>query len=169
VEEERVDEGTLVAGVICAAGSGVDHHSGGFVDHGEVLVFVEDVKGDVFGDGMEWFGLGRAFDLDGFAAVEFLLGLGCVAVDADLTGFDEELDAGSGDIGECLSEVLIEAKTGGGRVGGEGADAVFAVVFEIEDGNGRRRRLFDTTGGAVFGFYGAAALALGEHVLRRHG
>jgi hypothetical protein len=74
----------------------VDHHAGGFVDDGEVLVFVENFEGDVFGDGVEGRGLRGAFDLDGLAAVEFLFGLGGIAVDADLTGFDEELDAGLG-------------------------------------------------------------------------
>ncbi len=62
--------------VVGRAGAGVDHHAGGFVDDGEVLVFVEDVEGDVFGEGVEGCGLRGAFDLDGFAAVELLLGLG---------------------------------------------------------------------------------------------
>src|ERR1700677_4880421 len=126
-----------------------------------MLVFVEDVEGDVFGNGVEGFGLGRALDLDGLAAVKFLLRFGGVAVDADLAGFDEELDTGAGDVGQGLGEVLIEAKVCGCRVGGEGADAVFAVVFEFEDGNGWWRGFFDTAGGAVLGFYGAAALAFG--------
>jgi hypothetical protein len=94
VEEECVDEGPSVAGVICAAGSGVHHHASGLVDDSEELVFVEDVEGDVFRDGVEGFGLGRAFDLDGFAAVEFLFRLGWITVNADLTRFDEELDTG---------------------------------------------------------------------------
>jgi hypothetical protein len=154
----------------------VDHHAGGFVDDGEVLVFVEDFEGDVFGDGVEGGGLRGAFDLDGLAAVEFLFGLGGVAGDADLTGFDEELDAGSGDVGEGLGEVLVEAEVGGGGVGKEGADAGAGVFFEVgfevievDDGDWGRGGFFDASGGAVLGFYGAAALAFGEHVLRRHG
>jgi hypothetical protein len=106
VKEEGVDEGALVARVGFAAcegggaGSGVDHHAGGFVDDGEVLVLVEDFERDVFGDGVQGGWLWGAFDLDGFAAVEFLFGLGGVPVDANLAGFDEEPDAGSGDVGE---------------------------------------------------------------------
>jgi hypothetical protein len=154
----------------------MDHHAGGFIDDGEVLVFVEDFERDVFGDGVERGGLRSAFDLDGFAAVEFLFGLGGVAVDADLTGFDEELDTGAADVGEGLGEVLVEAEVRGGGVGREGADAgvvggvgVFFEVVEGDDGDRGWEGFFDASGGAVLGFYGAAALALGEHVLRRHG
>jgi hypothetical protein len=171
VEEECVDEGAAVAGVVGGAGSGVDHHSSGLVDDGEVLVFVEDVEGDVLGDGVEGRGLGRAFDLDGFATVEFLFGLGRIAIDADLACFDEELDAGSGDVREGLGEVEIEAEIGGGGVGGEGADCI-GVLFdfvEFEDGDRGRGELFYAASGAVLVFYSAATLALGEHVLRRHG
>ena len=171
VEEEGVDEGAAVAGVVGGAGAGVDHHAGGFVDDGEVLVFVEDVEGDVLGDGVERGRVGGAFDLDGLAAVEFLLGLGGVAVDADLAGFDEELDAGAADVGDGLREILVEAEVGGGGVGEEGADAFFGIgeVFvEVEDGDGRRGGFFYATGGAVLVLDGVAALAFGEHVLRRH-
>jgi hypothetical protein len=105
-----------------------------------------------------------------------LFGLGGMAVDADLAGFDEELDAGSGDVGEGLGEVLVEAEIGGGGVGKEGADAggvgcvgVFFEFVEVDDGDWGWSGFFDASGGAVLGFYGAAALALGEHVLRRHG
>jgi hypothetical protein len=158
----------------------VDHHAGGLVDDGEVLVFVEDFEGDVFGDGVEGGGARGAFDLDGFAAVELLFGLGGVAVDADLAGFDEELDARAGDVGEGLSEalgeILVQAEVGGGGVGKEGADAggvggvgVFFELVEVDDGDWGWSGLFDASGGAVLGFYGMAALALGEHVLRRHG
>ncbi len=132
VVEEGVDEGAAVAGVFVVdcggAGSGVDHHAGGLVDDGKVLVFEEDVEGDVFGEGVEGRGAGGAFDLDGLAAEEFLLGLGGVAVDADLAGFDEELDASAGDVGDGLGEVLVEAEVGRGGVGGEGADLGSTVV-----------------------------------------
>jgi hypothetical protein len=173
VEEEGVDEGAAVAGVFGRARACVDHHASGFVDDGEVLVFVEDVEGYVLGDGVEGRGLGGAFDLDGFAAVELLFGLGGVAVDADLAGFDEELDAGAGDVGEGLGEVEIEAEVGGGWVGDKGAESgsvgVLFDLVEFEDRDWERGEFFDAAGGAVLGFYGAAALALGEHVLRRHG
>jgi len=175
VIEKGIDEGASVAGVVGGASSGVDHHAGRFVDDGEVLVFVEDVEGDVFGDGVEGRGVGRAFDFDGLAAAEFMFGLGGLTVDANLSGFDEELDAGAGDVGEGLGEVLVETEIGGG-VGGEGADVglaggtgVVGVVFELDDGDGDGGGFFDASGGTVFGADGAVTLALGEHVLRGHG
>ncbi len=140
MEEERVDEGAAVALVVGGAGAGVDHHAGGLVDDGEVLVFVEDVEGDVFGDGVERLrGWGAPSISMASPPCELLLGLGGLAVDADLAGFDEELDAGAADVGDGLGEVLVEAEAGGGGVGGEGADAVcvgVGVVFvEVEDGD----------------------------------
>jgi hypothetical protein len=168
VEEQGVNESAAIARLVGGTGSCVDHHTGGFVDDGEVFIFVEDVEGNVFGSGVKGRGLGRAFYLDGFSAVEFLLGLCQIAVDADLASLDEELDAGSGDVGEGLGEVLVEAEIRGGWVGGEGMEAIFCFVLEFEDRDWRWCGFFDAAGGAVFGFYGAAALALGEHVLRRH-
>jgi hypothetical protein len=176
VEEERIDEGAAVAFVIAGTGSGVDHHAGWLVDDGEIFVFVEDVERDVFGCGMERRRLRRAFDLNGLAAVELLFGLGGVTINADLASFDQELDSGSGDIREGLGQVLIEAKIGCGWVGDEGARAggagyvgVFFELVEVDYGDWWWESLLNSSGGAVFGFYGAASLALGEHVLRRHG
>ena len=57
VVKQRVDQRAAVALVVGAAGAGVDHHAGGFVDDGEVLVLEEDVEGDVLGKA--WSGVGR--------------------------------------------------------------------------------------------------------------
>jgi hypothetical protein len=173
VEEQRVDEGAAVSFVVGATGAGVDHHAGRFIYDGEVLVFVEDVQRDVFGCGVERRGVRAAFDLDRFAAMKLLFGLGGVAVDANLIGLDKELNADARDVWKGLSEVLVEAEIGGGGVGEEGADCggvgVFLDVVEFEDGDWWGERLFDAAGGAVLGFYGAATLALGEHIFRGHG
>jgi hypothetical protein len=101
--------------------------------------------------------------------VEFLFGLGQATVDSDLTGFDEELDAGAADVREGLGEVLVEAEVGCGGVGGEGADAILGVVINFKNRDGGWEDFFDASCSAVLRFYSAAALALGEHVLRRHG
>jgi hypothetical protein len=146
----------------------MDHHSSRFVDNGKKLILVEDVEGNVFGNGVERSGLRGAFDLNGFATVELLLRVPRVTVYANLTGLDEKLDARATDVRKCLSEIEIEAKIRGSRVGGEGANTVFCFVFEFKDGYRKRGCLFNATGGYVFGTNGATALALGEHVLRRH-
>ena len=93
-----------------------------------------------------------------------------MALDADLAVLDQHLDAGAADVGNGLGEILVEAQAGGGGIGGEGVDMVFGVIVEVnvQNRNGRRRRLFDASGSAVLVLYGAAALALGEHVFRRH-
>src|SRR5579871_1060649 len=171
VVEKGVDEGAVVAGIVGGAGAGVDHHASGLVDDGEVLVFVEDLEGDVLGKGVEGRRVWGAFNLDLLAAVKFLFGLGGSAGDADLAVLDEELDTGAADVGDGLGEVLVEAQACGFGGGGEGMDVVFGVVVEVdyEDRDGQRGGLFDASGGAVLVLDGAAALALGEHVLRRHG
>jgi len=174
--EERVDERAAVARVYIPSPGryrtrpGVDHHAGGFVDDGEVFVFVDDIERDVLGEGVERRRLWRAFDLDGLASVELLLRLGGVASDANLFVFNEELDAGAADVGDGLGEVLVEAESGGFGRGGEGADAVLRLLLvEVEGGNGGRRGWLGAARGAVLRLDGAAALAFGEHVLRRHG
>ena len=67
----------------------------------------------------------RAFDLDGLAAVQLLLRLGSLAVDADLAVFDQQLHAGAADVGDRLGKILVEPQSGGRGIGGEGANAVF--------------------------------------------
>ena len=48
--------------------------------------------------------------------------IGRIAVDTDLAGLDEELDAGARGVGESLGEVLVETEVVGGGVGKERAD-----------------------------------------------
>ncbi len=68
--QQGVDQGVAIAVGVGGAGAGVDHHTGGFVDDGEVGVFIDNVERDCFGDGAQ----GRAFDFaedfDCFAAAE---------------------------------------------------------------------------------------------------
>ena len=54
----------------------------GLVDHGEIVVFVENIERHCFGDDVGAFGL-RDFDFDLFAGLDAMRGLGDYAVDAD--------------------------------------------------------------------------------------
>src|ERR1700740_3066217 len=69
--QERVDQRPAIALVIGRAGAGVYHHAGALVDDCEVVIFVEDVEGDVFGAGAERRARGGAEDGDALAAAEF--------------------------------------------------------------------------------------------------
>ena len=114
VVEEGVDEG---AGA--AAGAEVDDEAGGLVDGDDAGVLIEDVEGDVFGEGAEGFQAG-GLDGDGVAGVEFGGGLGGGAVEEDATVIDPGGEAGAGEFGQAGGEEVVEAGTGGGGVAGEG-------------------------------------------------
>ena len=88
--KEGIDEGAV--GV---AGGGVDDHAVGFIENDEVLVFVEDVEGDVLRDEFEGDGFGDG-DADEVAGIEGLFGFGGAVVDEDVTVFDEGLQARTG-------------------------------------------------------------------------
>ena len=160
-----------VAGVVGSAGAGVNHHAGGLVDDGEVVVLVEDVERNVLGSGVKGCGVGLALDLDLLAAVELELGGGDGSVDADLAGVDEQLHAGAADVRQGLGEVGVQAQAGGGGVRGEGADVVFegGIFVEVKLGDGWGGCGFDAAGGAILSTHGLAAVPFGQHVLGGHG
>jgi hypothetical protein len=94
----------------------VDHHPGGLVNDGQVVVFVADVERNLFGDGAERRTCGRTEDSDVLAAAEFKGCLGGCVVDQDLLFGDELLDAGAADVVKMSDKKLIE--TAAGVVGG---------------------------------------------------
>jgi len=119
VVEQGVDESAAIAGIVGGSGSGVDHHAGGLVDDGEIVVFENDVEGDFFGDGAQGKRVGRSGDGDLFFAIAFQTerGLGMRAVDQNFSTLDELLDAGAADFcliefGELEGQVLVEALSG---------------------------------------------------------
>ena len=91
----------------------------GFIDDCEIFVFVEDRERDILG---KRFGGGIGWDLDGdfrsFGDGGFRLGV--FAIEADIAGFYEALQAGPGELGEVGSEYAIESLAGIGSGGGEG-------------------------------------------------
>ena len=105
-------------------GGGVNNHPGGFVDHGEVFVFIDDVERYVLGDGPERRGVGLAGNLDALAGLELERGLHGAAIDEDIALVEEQLDARAADVFDGLGEELVETAAG-------------AVFGHFDDANGR--------------------------------
>src|SRR3974377_917099 len=58
--KQGVDEGAAIAGIVGGPGASVDHHAGRLIDDGQVFVFVENLKRNVFGNRPEWWPDGRS-------------------------------------------------------------------------------------------------------------
>ena len=118
-------------------------HTGGLVDHGQVVVFVDDVKRNVLGLGAQWSGLRLAFDLDLLATAEFVAGLRGRTIHGDLAVLDEHLHARAANVRDCLGEIGIQAHLCGCGLSDEAADAVLWLkVFQnLDFRSGRLERL----------------------------
>lgn len=103
VVDESVDEGS---GPFTAGG--VDDEVGLFVEGEEVLVFVEDVEGDGFGDEFVD-GLGWGDHFDEVAVLGVVGGFDDASVGGDEAVTDDALDAGAGEVADAIDEVLVEA------------------------------------------------------------
>ncbi len=103
VVEEGVDEGARAV-----SGSGVDDEPGGFVDDDDVFVFMEDIEWDIFWLGVVWLGLWD-FNGDDVALIDGGFGFGDLAVDEDVTRFEQGLDAGAGELWDLGAEENVEA------------------------------------------------------------
>jgi hypothetical protein len=103
----------------------VDHHSGGLVDDGQVLILMQDVEENVFWEGVERRRVGRPFDLNLLPSQQLQLRLWRLAVDAYLTVFDQKLYTGTTNIRDSLRKILIEAEASGLRRSGKGVDPLF--------------------------------------------
>ena len=194
VVQQRVDQRAAVARVVGRACAGVDHHAGGLVDHGEVLVLVEDVEREC---PPAWRAAAR--DAARLRSRWPRRRAACAwpwrgAVDAHLAGFDQQLHAGAADLRNGLREIGVQAHAGGGGVGDKGADAVFRSPCLRRDraaGDGLPDRSFGPSGsqipcpqaassvgtdgasaryacGAVLGAHRLPALAFGQHMFRGH-
>ena len=104
--EQRVDERATVI-----SGPGVDGHAGGLVDSDEVVVFVEDVEGNVFGLRFEG-GTRGGGDVYDVTSADFVRVFGGSAVEENELRFNEFLDASSGELGILLGDETVEADAG---------------------------------------------------------
>ncbi len=101
-----------------AAGSGVDHHAGGLVDDGQVVVFVDDVEWNFFGDGAQRRALGCAEHGDALVAAQLQRRLGGFVIDQYFLLGDQLLHPGPAHI-QMRCQKLVEALAGVVRFDGE--------------------------------------------------
>ena len=81
------------------AGGGMDDDAGGLVQHEQRFILEQNLKRDFLGQGFRRTGFGPT-DGDLFAGARGMGGLGGLAVDADITRFDEALHGAARDGGE---------------------------------------------------------------------
>jgi hypothetical protein len=117
VVKQGVDQGAILM-----AGSGVDDHAGGFIEHGKVFILIEEGEGQFLrlsgGGAVFWQGEG-----DGISGDDVVVRLHGASVEEDGPFFDQGLDAGSGEVWPGLGEPAVEALArGAGRVGPDFAD-----------------------------------------------
>jgi len=102
VVEEGIDQG-----MSRISHGRMDHQTRGFIDHNQVVVFEEDIQGDVFSYDIGGFG-GWFFDGNGFPGPHFGAGPRGFTIQQDGPGFDQVLDAGTGMLGKEAGEKEVK-------------------------------------------------------------
>ena len=110
--QQGIHQSSAIVIALGGARAGVDHHSRGLVDHGEIVVFIDNVEGNVFGDGLQRRALGLAKDGDRFVAMELEGGLGWCIVHQDFAFGDHFLHASAADGFKPHGHELIQALAG---------------------------------------------------------
>ena len=103
--------------------SRMNDHPRRFVDGDQVVVFVDDLQGDVFADRRRWGRRGKCGgdDVSGFQAVG---GAHRLVVDLDVASFDQALDVGAAVGGELAAEEDVDADALVERAGDPAGDRV---------------------------------------------
>jgi len=81
--QQGIDQGAAIAGIVGGSRARMHHHARGLVDDGEVVVFIDDVERNFFGNSAQRSGVRRAGDVicssplplrrsEAFAAVPFI-------------------------------------------------------------------------------------------------
>ena len=91
---------------------GVNHEACGFVDDDEILIFVEDIEGNVLRNNLGGLGLWKA-DRDVVTRVDGGFGLCLSSVDHNVPLLEESLDAGAREIRKFPHKKQIEAFAAG--------------------------------------------------------
>jgi hypothetical protein len=126
--EQRIDQ---CAGEMSR--SGVHHHVGGFVDHQQVLVFVENGQGNVLGQHLAGNGL-RPADLDAVTHPRVVGGLRLGTVHEHGPLGDQLLEAPPRRLRKTLREIAVQSQAGAALCDldidgfGHGSITVFCLV-----------------------------------------
>jgi len=123
--QQRVDQRAAIAGVFSRSRARVHHHAGRLVDDCEVVVFVNDVEMNFFGDGTERRALDLAQDFDLFVAAQAQGSFRRISVYDDLLLRDQRLHASTAGVRKLRDEELIQS---------------CASVFRADNESGRRHR-----------------------------
>ena len=120
--QQSIDQSAAIALVVGRACSGVDHHSRRLVHHRQVVIFVNNVEGDVLGNRSQRRPLRCAQDGNLLAAAQLQRRLGNRAVDQRLFFAQHLLHPRPADVGNLLSQELVEPLAGslGGNGDGQG-------------------------------------------------
>ena len=104
--QERIDERAV--GI---AGGRMHDQADGLIDHEEVVILEEDIKGDVLGDDFGRLGIGE-MNRDAVARRNGSFGTGFLVIEEDVPVLEERLNARAGELREFPSEVEVEAFAG---------------------------------------------------------
>lgn len=111
MKEVRFAVAEAAEGVVDRAGplaaGGVDEHAGGLVDGDQVIVFIKDFEGNVFGRNLDEPGGGVEGNLGARSETE--AGGADKAVDAAGSGGEGAAEAFPGDVGETFAEETLQA------------------------------------------------------------
>ena len=96
--------------MLVVAVSGMNDQAGRFVNHQQVVVFIDDVQRNVFGFDLHAAALVGHHKGDHIARPDLVVGLDDAVVHPHVFGLDGQLDAVAGSVGEVLGQKLVHAQ-----------------------------------------------------------
>ncbi len=108
VVQQGIDQRAAIACVFCRAGARVHHHPCRLVDHGEVVVFVNDVQGNIFGDRVQRLRAGCSEDRDVLRPAQLQRRLGGLAIHLHAALLEHHLHARPAHPVQLRDQVLVQ-------------------------------------------------------------
>ena len=110
--QQRIHQSSSIARILCRSRARVHHHSGWLVDHGEIVVLINNVERNFFGDGLQWSPPGLAQHADTLPAPQLQRSLGWSIVHQHFAFSDHLLYPRSADRVKARGEELVQAFAG---------------------------------------------------------